>query len=208
MTKITIAPSARTKRALTELAAAGDNPTLDAATVDALKRHAEAIKLLVRRASRDIIEIGHRLIKAQELAGHGNWLRWLDQEFDWSEQTARHYMRVYELSSIHNIIVDLDLPLRSLYLLAAPSTPEAARQEVINRTASGEKLSYAEVQATVAATKIKPKLPKPAQKLPSSYEPPDDIIDEIIVLFKALAHSDQHRCVLKLSRIFRGSPNS
>ena len=108
MTKITIAPSARTKRALTELAAAGDNPTLDAATVDALKRHAEAIKLLVRRASRDIIEIGHRLIKAQELAGHGNWLRWLDQEFDWSEQTARHYMRVYELSSIHNVIVDLE----------------------------------------------------------------------------------------------------
>ena len=33
---------------------------------------------------------------------------------------------------------------------------------------------------------------------------PEEIIDQIIDLFKALAHSDQHRCVLKLIKIFRG----
>jgi hypothetical protein len=160
MNKINITPSAKTRRAVAELAAAVDNLPLDAATVGALKRHAEAIKLLVRRVRSNIIEIGHHLTKAQELAGRGNWLRWLDQEFNWSEQTARNYMRVYEMASIHNSVVDLDLPMRSLYLLAQPSTPEAVRQDVIERAANGEDLSHAEVKAAVdEARPAKPRRP-------------------------------------------------
>ena len=97
MQKVTLVRSARAKRAHADLVAAAGS-ALDATTVIALKRHAEAIRSLVRRASSDIIEIGQRLTKAQELAGHGNWLRWLDREFGWSEQTARNYMRVFEMA--------------------------------------------------------------------------------------------------------------
>jgi hypothetical protein len=211
MSKITITPSARVKRAIANLAADVGNAPLDAATVKALERHAEAIKLLVRRAGRDIIEIGHRLTKAQEIAGHGNWLRWLDQEFNWSEQTARNYMRVHELASIHNAVVDLDLPLRSLYLLAAPSTPEAARQDVIERAASGEDLSHAQVKAAVDEAKppkseaqARPAKPVKlkAKAVPPSEPPPKakqaDPASPVFVLFKRLAPYAQIECCMKL----------
>jgi hypothetical protein len=45
---------------------------------------------------------------------------------------------------------DLEVPISSLYLLAAPSTPESACEEVITRAESGERLKHAEVQAIIA----------------------------------------------------------
>ena len=198
-----VTQSARTKRAVAALAASTDNAALDAATVAALNRHAEAIKLLVRSACRGIIKIGHRLTKAQELAGHGNWLRWLDREFSWSEQTARNYMRVYEMASIHNAVVDLDLPLRSLYLLAAPSTPEEARKEVIDRAASGEKISFEQVKVAVDGATRNGK--RHSTMLPS-YVPddPNDIINNFADQFKGFDRHVQSRCLRKLTKIYRG----
>jgi hypothetical protein len=199
---ITIKPNARVKRAAAELAASVGSAPLDASTTAALQRYAKAIKSLVEPARKDIIEIGHLLTKAQESAGHGNWLQWLAREFDWSEQTARNYMRVYEMASIHNAIVDLDLPLRSLYLLAAPSTPEEARKEVIERVASGDKISYEQVKVAVGKTARGGKQ-SPAYSVPPSPTS-DDIIDQIIDLFKSLSRSDQNRCSLRLRAIQRG----
>jgi len=214
MTEITL-ESFHTQRALAEMAG-----PLDAART--LNQHAEAIKLLARRAARDIIEIGYHLTKAHKSAGHGKWLRWLDQEFGWSEQTARNYMRVFEMASIHNAVVDLQLPLRSLYVLAAPSTPEPVRQAVIDRAARGEKISHVEVTAAVdAAAGIKPKFDKPKaqEKLPSYA--PNDVIDQMVALSSRLGQDDINRaiellfklqppkhqsfCMLKLRAIFRGA---
>jgi hypothetical protein len=202
MAGITVAPSFRSQRALAELAA----PTLDAATT--LKQHAEAIRLLARRACRDIVEIGYHLTEAKELAAHGKWLRWLDQEFGWSEQTARNYMRVYEMAK-STTVVDLNLPLRSLYSLAAPSTPKAARDEIIERVERGETVLDAEVKEIIAKAKaslptppIKP-VAKPPNPAPYVYAP-DEIIDQIFVLFSQLAPTDQHRCVLRLRNFLRG----
>jgi protein gp37 len=47
----------------------------------------------------------------------------------------------------------LNVPISSLYLLAAPSTPEEARDEVIERGAKGETLNHKEVKAIVAKRK-------------------------------------------------------
>ena len=41
-------------------------------------------------------------------------------------------------------------PVSSLYLLAAPSTPEVVRNEIIARAESGEKITHKEVQKTIA----------------------------------------------------------
>jgi hypothetical protein len=38
----------------------------------------------------DIIEIGRLLTEVKKIAGHGNWLPWLDREFGWSDSTALH----------------------------------------------------------------------------------------------------------------------
>jgi hypothetical protein len=101
-----------------------DNPVL--------AEHAAEIRRLGRRVVSDVIEIGGRLSECKRLVGHGNWLPWLDREFGWTEQTALNFIRARELSKSKNFL-DLDLPVSALYLLAAPSTPDEARDEIINR---------------------------------------------------------------------------
>jgi len=155
---------------------------------ETLAWHAEAIRALGKRAVRDLIEIGRRLTEAKDLCGHGNWLAWLEHEFRWSDDTARNYMRCYQLSKSRTVrnLEDLDLPLRGLYLLARPSTPETARQEVIERVASGEEISHAQVKATV--TKAKQSLPNCA----TSAERPErtairqDLIDQAMTLIRQM----------------------
>jgi hypothetical protein len=53
------------------------------------------------------------------------------------DRTALNFMRVYDMSKTENFS-DLNIPLSSLYLLAAPSTPEKARTEIFDRATSGE----------------------------------------------------------------------
>jgi hypothetical protein len=45
---------------------------------------------------------------------------------------AQRYISVAELSK-SDTVSDLSIPLKSLYLLAAPSTPEEVRKEIIAR---------------------------------------------------------------------------
>jgi hypothetical protein len=103
-----------------------------------LAEHARAIRQLGRRVVADVIEVGKRLAEAKELLGHGNWLPWLQREFQWSASTAENYIRLYNLSAKFATVVnlpDLQLDLRSLYLLAAPSTPPEARRVIFERAA-------------------------------------------------------------------------
>jgi Protein of unknown function (DUF3102) len=124
------------------------------AIAESLSAHAEAIKAAGTRVIADVIEIGRHLIEAKDLCGHGNWLAWLDKEFGWTERTALNFMRVHDLSRANpKRVSDLNLPLRSLYLLAAPSTPKEARQEVFDRAASGERQSVADIRTTIVTTK-------------------------------------------------------
>jgi hypothetical protein len=114
-----------------------------------LADHADAIRALGKRVIADVTEIGRRLTEAKRIAGHGNWLPWLEREFRWTDRTALNFMRVHELAMKSETVSDLDIPVRGLYLLAAPSTPDEARAEVIARAESGEALSVADVARTV-----------------------------------------------------------
>jgi hypothetical protein len=82
-------------------------------------------------------------------AGHGNWLLWLDREFGWSDVTVGKYMHVAELAGKFELSSDLELSLSSHYVLAAPSTPEQARAEVIERAEAGEHFTHAQVKEIV-----------------------------------------------------------
>ncbi len=112
-----------------------------------LQQKAGAIRALAKNVARDIVEIGRHLTEAKAACAHGEWLPWLESEFGWSEWTARRFMGVFDAFGKSGNVPDLDLPLTSLYALAAPSTPEPARAEVIARAESGETLSRAEVDA-------------------------------------------------------------
>jgi hypothetical protein len=136
-----------------------------------LAEYAETIRSIGKRVATDIIEIGRLLIAAKDRVGHGGWGQWLNQEFDWTDRTAQHFIAVYELQkSKSENFSDLNLPVSALYLLARPSTPEQVRDEIISRAASGEKLSVATVKEAIAdnqqddQTKAKPEQAKEKKK--------------------------------------------
>jgi hypothetical protein len=110
--------------------------------------NAKMIRLLGSRAIGDLIEIGRILVDTRDnRCKHGEWLVWLEQEFNWSRQTADNYIHMYEsFGQIANRVSNLAIDCRSLYLLAAPSTPEAARDEVIERSEAGEFMTPAQIK--------------------------------------------------------------
>src|ERR1700693_2787128 len=57
-------------------------------------------------------------------------------------------MQAHQFTTDKSVTVT-DLSLKSLYLLAAPSTPEAARDEVIERSEAGEHLTPAQIKETI-----------------------------------------------------------
>jgi len=116
-----------------------------------LAENAEEIRKLAKRAAGDVIEIeiGRRLTEMKEICGHGNWLPWLQREFGWTDRHALNYMRVYGLSLKSENFSDLRISVSGLYLLAAPSTPPEAVDEVIERAKSGERQAHAEIKGKI-----------------------------------------------------------
>ena len=111
-------------------------------TAPALTDRAERIRSLVNVVRGCIVEIGRELIEAKADVGHGNWLRWLHDEFGWDQKTAWNYMRVTEtfggkLGTVPNLN-DLTIEATALYALAAPDAPQAARDEAIERAETGD----------------------------------------------------------------------
>ena len=121
---------------------------------DVLAEHAELIRRLGKRMIADVIEIGRRLSECKRLLGHGNWLPWINREFRWTERTARNFVSAYEFASSKSAnVADLTITVSSFYLLAAASTPEEARAEVVRRAEAGEALPHAEVKRIVGEAK-------------------------------------------------------
>jgi DUF3102 family protein len=117
-----------------------------------LAEHAAAIRQLGKRVVADVVEIGRRLSECKRICGHGNWLPWLNREFGWEETTAQRFMRVHALAQSKSGNLP-DLPVSAIYLLAAPSTPEPARAEIIKRAKDGEPVSVADVKQTIDIAK-------------------------------------------------------
>jgi len=206
-----IIPSARTKRAIDRLSLGIKEQPKGGAAADTLAWHAEAIRALGKRVIGDAIEMGRHLTAAKELCGHGHWLPWLKREFGWSDKTAEQFMNVYRLRGKFEKFSNLDLPISGLYLLARPSTPEAVRQEVIERVERGEKLSVAEVKDSIA--KAGPNLPptstaKPPTLLPDKpeAEPPtqNEIFNQIVDLAAQLNRDNQLRIARRIQNMAHG----
>ena len=108
-----------------------------------LTKYAAEIRRLGKRAKEDLIKIGRCLDQAQKHAGRGTWLAWIETEFGWSDQTAYHFIHLYQACQNPEFqkFWNSDLPLSALYRLAAPNTPTEARQQVAERIEAGETLS-------------------------------------------------------------------
>jgi hypothetical protein len=125
--------------------------TMVALTDPFLADRANQIRALGKRVVADIIEIGRLLAECKEHCGHGNWLPWLDAEFGWNERTAQRYINDYDLAGKYDNLSDLGIGVSIVHLLAAPSTPEAAREEVIERAEAGERLRHQDIREIIKA---------------------------------------------------------
>jgi hypothetical protein len=103
-----------------------------------LSRAAAGIRERLKRSLEDIVVIGRELLGAKEALPHGTFLRWLKAEFGWTERTARNLMAVAQRFGNSEIISDLRIQPTAAYLLAAPSTPDEARETAVKRAEQGE----------------------------------------------------------------------
>jgi len=132
-----------------------------------LANHVAEIKRLGRRMVSDAIEIGRRLDACKFIVGHGNWTPWLDENFGWTDRTAQNLINVYLMTTKTKSenFSDLSLPLSALYLLASPSTPPEAIDEIVARADRGEATKLADVKETIGRHKDKKRKRAPKLKL-------------------------------------------
>ncbi|MEM9450394.1 MAG: DUF3102 domain-containing protein [Cyanobacteria bacterium P01_E01_bin.6] len=140
-----------------------DYTQLDTKTASDIKGASERINLRLRKTAEDIVAIGQDLISVKERLGHGNFLEWITAEFNMSQSTASRFMTVAEafegkLPTVGNLTPTV------LYELAAPSTPEPVRQQMLEKAESGEKVSVKEVQEWRQKTKELEKREKEARQ--------------------------------------------
>ena len=116
----------------------------------------------VRQTAETVWALGEKLGDVQaRLAPDGLFAAWCNAELPGvSRGTIYNAINVYrafpELPTVGSAGEHLDVPLRALYLLAAPSTPAEAREAMIERVERGEAVSVADAQALVAAHKPTP----------------------------------------------------
>lgn len=125
-----------------------DYDTLDSETRIVVQQRTSEIKILMRRTAQDIIDIGQKLISVKEQLEHGQFRNWLKAEFDWSVRTAARFMQVATRFKCANL-AHLNIAASALYLLAEPSTPDEAQEEVLELTKQGENITHAKAKDIV-----------------------------------------------------------
>lgn len=109
-----------------------DYSQIDAAHRGQVQAAAIAIVRNGRKAQENMIEMGRRLLEVKAVLPHGQFSDWCETEFNMSQRTVQRMMSVAETFSSdekrHTVSLFSD---SALYLLAAPSVPEEARNEVI-----------------------------------------------------------------------------
>jgi hypothetical protein len=126
-----------------------DYATVDAATAEALRQAAERI---AERTRDHIIATGRDLIAARAKLPHGEFGRWALAAVGMSERTVRNYVAAAELVDAlppPEAATVAGLPPATLYALASPAVPPAAREALVRRAMDGAAPSKEEVQAAV-----------------------------------------------------------
>lgn len=136
-------------------AAAFDYSRLDSRIASAARESAASIRKLNECAKMAVVEIGKHLIEMKEVLGHGNFLPWIESEFRWSERAARNFMQVAEAFKSAKF-ADLAIDTSALYVLAAPSTPEPVRAQMIERAEAGERITHSMARSAVNSAKAAP----------------------------------------------------
>jgi DNA-directed RNA polymerase subunit M/transcription elongation factor TFIIS len=117
-----------------------------------IEARAEEIRKLTHRMKTDIYKVGEHLLEVKDMLPHGEFLPWIKEEFGWKRTTAHRFMRVAQ-SFKCSTVKHLDADDRAVYKLAAPSTPERAREEAVQRSREGEHISHSDAESLIESYK-------------------------------------------------------
>ncbi len=107
------------------------------------------IRQRIGRAQGDLIATGQRLTETKALLPHGQFQDWVEIEFGFSQRTAQNLMNVAERFAGKSETVSL-FSDSTLYLLAAPSTPEPAVEAAAQEARATGKLTKERTKAIIA----------------------------------------------------------
>lgn len=131
---------------------AGQN-SLTIANEEYLNQAEEEIRSYGNLVIAAIVAIGRKLVEIKARIGHGSYEQFIERRLGFTSRTARNYVNAYELLKSETVS-DLRVDARSVYRLAAPSTPQEARIEALARAATPQGISCIEVDELIAASKI------------------------------------------------------
>lgn len=141
-----------------------DYKILDPKAQIIVKQKTAEIKRLIRQTAQDIIKVGQNLTEVKQQLKHGEFRNWLKTEFNWSISSATKFMQVSEQFKNVNF-THFNFATSALYILAAPSTPENAREYAIQLASRGENITYSLAKLIVKhhkeSTEINPYHPNP-----------------------------------------------
>lgn len=132
--------------------------------VDVAEEAKAAVKRIRERNQKYLIETGRDLLAMKERLGHGDFGPWLQSEFTMNERTAQNYMRVALEFGDKPEIVSL-LPPTTVYALAAPSTPEPVRLDIVTRLKAGEAIASDAIIQTIRDSRAAERKAKADAKL-------------------------------------------
>lgn len=121
---------------------------LDAETREYIDARANEIRHAMRRTAQDIVFIGSVLADVKSRIGHGNFVGWIEDEFGMAERMAQRFMNVATRFKPDKLS-DLTIAPSALYLLAAPSTPDEAVDEALERAEAGESITHSAAKEIV-----------------------------------------------------------
>lgn len=113
-----------------------------------------------QRLQQSAVAIGERLIGVKRFLAHGLFGDWCATEFHMSQKTAENMMNVAREfgDKIETVSILTD---SAMYMLAAPSTPEPARQQAIEEAqATGKSPTKSRVREIIAEHKPQPTTPR------------------------------------------------
>ncbi|MEH2290150.1 DUF3102 domain-containing protein [Nostoc sp.] len=147
-----------------------DYEILDSERRIVIQQRTGEIKERLRRSAQDIWEIGQKLADVRSRLKHGQFETWLKAEFGWSRRTAYNFINVYEAFAERANFAQIDIATSALYLLAAPSTPENVREEILQRAKEGETLSHKSIRQVIKEEKSQSTAPS-LEPLPLTSKP-------------------------------------
>ncbi|MCH9053459.1 MAG: hypothetical protein IIA72_20775 [Proteobacteria bacterium] len=122
-----------------------------------MKIIAERIRERIRRTTTDIIATGHDLLGVKSKLDHGAFHSWIETEFGINARTAQNYMRAATWAEGKSELVS-HLPPSTVYLLAAPSTPEEFTTEVLSNIESGCPVDHHQVRARIKMARVEQRI--------------------------------------------------